>query len=357
MRVVFQSVQSRTYYQHCYILVSSAESGMYRYDGNWCIEPKMGLSGTGFTVYRVQVYNPTDQYNITPPTIASIHSAICFALITIPAAFIPLPKSFVPTCNTIPSTFFPSFLTFPIWPSTNLAISLIFAPDSPHTFTSSAWTIACNPSLTSFARKILSPTTIHTAPFLSSVLTLSLLASPWYPWSPSPSNSCSLFTPDPSQSSLISSSLTSPSLNLDSTLYALSNLALFSPPTVTSFRSFNPCALRFKPMSVIAPSIPFPFPPPCTPNPLVPGCGSLSLSPFITSLSLSTSTSTSTSLSLSTITEPSLSTTPKPLSEPMLEYRSVDFICGDYDHMFPLGAGGGGGLKSTFRPELWKIGV
>ena len=58
MRVVFQSVQSRTNYQHCYILVSSAESGMYRYDGNWCIEPKMGLCGTGFTVYRVLVYNP-----------------------------------------------------------------------------------------------------------------------------------------------------------------------------------------------------------------------------------------------------------------------------------------------------------
>ena len=59
LRVVFQSVQYRTNYQHCYILVSSAESGMYRYDGNWCIEPKMGLCGTGFTVYRVPVYNPS----------------------------------------------------------------------------------------------------------------------------------------------------------------------------------------------------------------------------------------------------------------------------------------------------------
>ena len=41
------------------ILVSKAESGMYRYDGNWCIEPKMGLCCAGFTVYRVPVYNPS----------------------------------------------------------------------------------------------------------------------------------------------------------------------------------------------------------------------------------------------------------------------------------------------------------
>ena len=166
--------------------------------------------------------NMTDQYNLTPPTIA-----ICSALITIPAAFIPLPKSFVPTCNTIPSTFFPSFLTVPIWTSTNLTISLILAPDSPHTFTSSARTVACSPSRMSFAGKILSPTTIHTPPFLSFALTPSLLP---YPWSPPPSNSCSLSTPDPSPSSLISSSLTSPSLELDSKLYVLSNLALFPHP-------------------------------------------------------------------------------------------------------------------------------
>ena len=39
MRVVFQSIQLRTNY---HLLVSSAESGMYRYTGNWCFEPKKG---------------------------------------------------------------------------------------------------------------------------------------------------------------------------------------------------------------------------------------------------------------------------------------------------------------------------
>ena len=63
MRVVFQSIQPRTNY---HLLVSeSAESGVYRYDGIWFIEPKMGLCGTGFTVYRVPVYNPIVYYCCT----------------------------------------------------------------------------------------------------------------------------------------------------------------------------------------------------------------------------------------------------------------------------------------------------
>ena len=66
MRVVFQSVQSRTNYQHCYILVSQAVSGMYWYDGNWCIEPKMGQCCTGFMVYRVLVYNPNHKRENQP---------------------------------------------------------------------------------------------------------------------------------------------------------------------------------------------------------------------------------------------------------------------------------------------------